>query len=664
MPPPLCAVRASARAAGAAGACAALRLPVRGQPLYGFGSTGGTSAELGEMPRFCRLYGSPDVFHLADREVALSDLVAAPFPPLPREPGIKLHWLAVGGTQPACADNPPQQQPQRVPPAAIAATAADGDAPPTAKRAKHGVAGAAERPPPAGGGHHPAALLVGPAEHVLSSEEALLFARIVAAVRAAYEPPRAPAGSGSARARLGAVDGASWGALSAKAAGGADGAVDGAADDGAAADEARAAQLSAVLRSVAAEPSTGPLAPFLAQFVSAEVSATLSRTAALRVLVRLADALIRSPQKAVEHYVHQVRTRCDAVPTRRARFAPRLTSPSLGSRATRSNPHPPPAPAPLLQLMPALLTCTVHKRLCASPLDDHWAVRDAASRVVARICARYGAAYPALQPRVTQTLLGALRDRTRPLTTHYGAIVGLGALGAHIVHALLLPELLGHAHASDCAPPAVHASAAGYLAAVVPELRAPNAVRRQEAMRVYAAALSACGGYVHRHRRLFELAAGAALPTAAIALVARRASRATPAAAADAPPPSAGPVAACTADADGGCSIAERALHELLPQLGVNYTLLYDEFGEAVLPCVACEPPPAGAARPAVRAPARPPVLAAGNRPLAALADEDPPSAPASTVEVSRPAPKLRARPLRGGIGAGRGMALSLLAII
>ncbi|KAG8470775.1 hypothetical protein KFE25_009196 [Diacronema lutheri] len=590
------------------------------EPLYGFGSTGGTSAELGEMPRFCRLYGSPDVFHLADREVALSDLVAAPFPPLPREPGIKLHWLAVGGTQPACADNPPQQQPQRVPPAAIAATAADGDAPPTAKRAKHGVAGAAERPPPAGGGHHPAALLVGPAEHVLSSEEALLFARIVAAVRAAYEPPRAPAGSGSARARLGAVDGASWGALSAKAAGGADGAVDGAADDGAAADEARAAQLSAVLRSVAAEPSTGPLAPFLAQFVSAEVSATLSRTAALRVLVRLADALIRSPQKAVEHYVHQ--------------------------------------------LMPALLTCTVHKRLCASPLDDHWAVRDAASRVVARICARYGAAYPALQPRVTQTLLGALRDRTRPLTTHYGAIVGLGALGAHIVHALLLPELLGHAHASDCAPPAVHASAAGYLAAVVPELRAPNAVRRQEAMRVYAAALSACGGYVHRHRRLFELAAGAALPTAAIALVARRASRATPAAAADAPPPSAGPVAACTADADGGCSIAERALHELLPQLGVNYTLLYDEFGEAVLPCVACEPPPAGAARPAVRAPARPPVLAAGNRPLAALADEDPPSAPASTVEVSRPAPKLRARPLRGGIGAGRGMALSLLAII
>lgn len=351
--------------------------------------------------------------------------------------------------------------------------------------------------------------------------------------------------------------------------------------------------------------------------------------------------------------------------------------------------------------MPALLTCTVHRRLCSSPLDDHWSVRDAAARIVARICARYGAAYPTLQPRVTQTLLGALRDRSRPLTTHYGAIVGLASLGAHIVHGLLLPELLGsgagsgggtgsemptHAAGGPAgsaqaaqggaageqrgAPAARDASAErGYLAALEPELKAKSAVRQQEAMRVYTAALAACLTYVHSHRRLFELAASAAIPEAALVGVARRAARAEPAARdvemteAAAAPASARPaVPGLSADGadEGARSITERALRELLPQLGVNYARLYDTFGEAVLPCVACEPPPAGAARPVQRAPV-PPALAGGNRRAAALA-ADGGAAPASAPAEPQPKPKAVSRP-RARAPARHKAALSLLSI-
>ena len=61
----------------------------------------------------------------------------------------------------------------------------------------------------------------------------------------------------------------------------------------------------------------------------------------------------------------------------------------------------------------------------------------------------------------------ALLDPARPLPTHYGAIVGLAALGARVVKLLLLPNV-----------PA-------YLALLLPELDAtvqPNELKRTEAM--------------------------------------------------------------------------------------------------------------------------------------------------------------------------------------
>ena len=70
------------------------------------------------------------------------------------------------------------------------------------------------------------------------------------------------------------------------------------------------------------------------------------------------------------------------------------------------------------QLVPAVLTCVVGKRLCSDPAtEDHWKLRDLSAGVVATVCRRFGASYPNLQPRITKALFEALADPSKPLAT-------------------------------------------------------------------------------------------------------------------------------------------------------------------------------------------------------------------------------------------------------
>ncbi|OAQ34018.1 DUF1546-domain-containing protein [Linnemannia elongata AG-77] len=95
----------------------------------------------------------------------------------------------------------------------------------------------------------------------------------------------------------------------------------------------------------------------------------------------------------------------------------------------------------LHQLMPTILTCVVGKRLGESPQEDHWALRSTATDILLLICNKYGASYHTLQPRVTRTLLRAFLDPEKPLTTHYGAILGLTRMGNEVFKTLVVPNL-------------------------------------------------------------------------------------------------------------------------------------------------------------------------------------------------------------------------------
>jgi transcription initiation factor TFIID subunit 6 len=67
---------------------------------------------------------------------------------------------------------------------------------------------------------------------------------------------------------------------------------------------------------------------------------------------------------------------------------------------------------------------------------------------MAFICDKFGDAYPSIRPRITRTLLRALLD-TKPMTTHYGAIRGLHALGPKVVRETVMPNLRAYLNALE-----------------------------------------------------------------------------------------------------------------------------------------------------------------------------------------------------------------------
>ena len=257
--------------------------------------------------------------------------------------------------------------------------------------------------------------------------------------------------------------------------------------------------------------------------------------------------------------------------------------------------------------MPAVLTCIVGKRLCASPLEDHWSLRRQASQLLATLLHRFGAKYQDLQPRVTQTLLEALHDKRKPLSTHYGALLGLTVLGHQIVHALLMPSLPEYLDALrpllETAPMPPSAPASAPPAASARGSVAARAAKQLEALRLHGAALHTSGAYFHQHGMLAAPppppppppAPHTAATAAAIAIAAANLTGGT-----IAPPPRSrkgggGATAGGTGAAGGAGAEAEtgprgaaavgpqgRGAASLLPQVATSYGKLHDEFGQAL----------------------------------------------------------------------------------
>ena len=137
----------------------------------------------------------------------------------------------------------------------------------------------------------------------------------------------------------------------------------------------------AALNSLVNDAGLQQLLPYFVHFISDEVSHNLRDLRRLHSALQLAAALLTSRQLYVEPYLHQ--------------------------------------------LLPSLLTCLLGRHLCADAVEDHWTLRHHAAMLVALVCSKWGLMYAALQPRVTRTMVGALLDVSRPLTTHYGAIIGI-----------------------------------------------------------------------------------------------------------------------------------------------------------------------------------------------------------------------------------------------
>ncbi|GBG33736.1 Transcription initiation factor TFIID subunit 6 [Hondaea fermentalgiana] len=157
------------------------------------------------------------------------------------------------------------------------------------------------------------------------------------------------------------------------------------------------AAAESVYASLAVDPGLQQLMPYLAKFIFDQVNKSLSNLALLKSVMRLTRCILINPNLDKELYLHE--------------------------------------------MMPPIMTCIVHRRLCTSPFQDHWSLRDAAATLIPIVYGQYGDTYQNIKPRVQNTLRDALMRKDRPLTTQYGAIVGIAAMGPLTVQAVLLPVM-------------------------------------------------------------------------------------------------------------------------------------------------------------------------------------------------------------------------------
>ncbi|KAG8452735.1 hypothetical protein GDO86_004504, partial [Hymenochirus boettgeri] len=96
----------------------------------------------------------------------------------------------------------------------------------------------------------------------------------------------------------------------------------------------------------------------------------------------------------------------------------------------------------LHELIPAVMTCIVSRQLCLRPdVDNHWALRDFAARLIAQICKNFSTTTNNIQSRITKTFTKSWVDDRTPWTTRYGSIAGLAELGPDVVKTLIVPRL-------------------------------------------------------------------------------------------------------------------------------------------------------------------------------------------------------------------------------
>lgn len=163
-------------------------------------------------------------------------------------------------------------------------------------------------------------------------------------------------------------------------------------------DEARRAE---ALQSLSSDPGLHEMLPRMCTFIieGVRVNVVQNNLAILIYLMRMVKALLDNQSLYLEKYLHE--------------------------------------------LIPSVTTCIVSKQFCNRPdQDNHWALRDFASRLMAQICKNFNTSTNNIQTRVTRMFCNALQQGDKvPLSSLYGALQGLSELGADVVRIFILPKI-------------------------------------------------------------------------------------------------------------------------------------------------------------------------------------------------------------------------------
>uniref|UniRef100_A0A667Z9I2 Transcription initiation factor TFIID subunit 6 n=1 Tax=Myripristis murdjan TaxID=586833 RepID=A0A667Z9I2_9TELE len=160
------------------------------------------------------------------------------------------------------------------------------------------------------------------------------------------------------------------------------------------------AKRAEALQSIATDPGLYQMLPRFSTFISegVRVNVVQNNLALLIYLMRMVKALMDNPTLYLEKYLHE--------------------------------------------LIPAVVTCIVSKQLCLRPdVDNHWALRDFAARLMAQSCKTFSTTTNNIQSRITKTFTKSWLDDKTQWTTRYGCIAGLSELGPDVIKTLILPRL-------------------------------------------------------------------------------------------------------------------------------------------------------------------------------------------------------------------------------
>ncbi|OWR42164.1 transcription initiation factor TFIID subunit 6 [Danaus plexippus plexippus] len=181
-------------------------------------------------------------------------------------------------------------------------------------------------------------------------------------------------------------------------------------------DEGRRAE---ALQSLACDPGLHEMLPRMCTFISegVKVNVVQNNLALLIYLMRMVKAMLDNQSLYLEKYLHE--------------------------------------------LIPSVSTCIVSRQLCTRPeVDNHWALRDFAARLMAQLCKTFNTSTNNLQTRVTRLFAKALQcpsqtnnesgpsmvasmkeSEKTPLASLYGAVQGLAELGPEVVKVFILPRV-------------------------------------------------------------------------------------------------------------------------------------------------------------------------------------------------------------------------------
>ncbi|KKK16345.1 S-adenosylmethionine decarboxylase proenzyme [Aspergillus ochraceoroseus] len=98
---------------------------------------------------------------------------------------------------------------------------------------------------------------------------------------------------------------------------------------------------------------------------------------------------------------------------------------------------------PVASLVPPILTCLIGKQLGGNAdLSEQFALRDFSASLLGLIANKYSHSSHTLKPRLARSCLKTLLDPSKPFGAHYGAIIGLQAVGgSEAVRVLIIPNL-------------------------------------------------------------------------------------------------------------------------------------------------------------------------------------------------------------------------------